>query len=260
MAKKSFKATLNEDIDILKTAKEKHNMQLYTRTKIEEAQKNINKETLSKAVEAIKKDEIIPSQTKKQLLKQFEIKYFNIFENIPFDYSEIKTEVKFLAKMTTHSFVFLAERLKIIRDQKLYKNDGYDKFSDFIKSEIEVSQSTVDKYLNIIDLLNSAALRNLSRPSNFFPFLPLFRKIEDEKEKIRLQEKVLDIANNNTFRKAEKIARQLKIDYGLINNISPSQRIENLKRKINYLDITELEILKKYITERYETLKKQRRV
>lgn len=258
MAKKKFLKNLSNHSGHLEKALEKYETETETKMAIHQANKNPNKETISNAVEVIKQDKVIPTQQKKHLLKQFEERYINIFENIPIYYSEIKAEAKFLSKITTHSFIFLAERLKIIRDQKLYLEDGYKKFSDFIKAEIEVTQSTVDKYLNIIDLFNPAARRDLLRPRNIFPFLPLFKTINNQNEKEALKNKILEIANNNTVRKSEEIAKQLKVEYGLLTSITSAQEINNWKKRIDKVENTDkLEILIDYMKKRLDYLLKK---
>ena len=60
------------------------------------------------------------------------------------DYTQLKMEVQQLAKLTGISLLLIAQRLLIIRDEKLYQKDNYPNFETFIESELKISLYFID--------------------------------------------------------------------------------------------------------------------
>ena len=65
------------------------------------------------------------------------------------DYTQLKMEVKQLAKLTGISLLLMAQRLLIIRDDKLYQKDNYSNFETFIESELKIRLFIIDIFIFI---------------------------------------------------------------------------------------------------------------
>lgn len=105
-------------------------------------------------------------------------------ENVPNDYQLLKKEIKFLEKVHAQSFVILAHRLKKIRDEELYKQDGYFDFKAFVENELEITRQTIYKYISIVELFDVAHVRHEIKTSNLFIALPIIKGFPDKKYEI----------------------------------------------------------------------------
>ena len=105
-------------------------------------------------------------------------------ENTPESYNDLKKEVKVLAEIHARTFIILAHRLKIIRDNELYKEDGYIDFKSFVESELEIARSTVYNYLTILELFGVQDLGHDIKTYNLIQALPIIKKYPEKKEDI----------------------------------------------------------------------------
>lgn len=104
-------------------------------------------------------------------------------QNAPTSYKELKKEVKALAEVHAKTFVILAHRLKLIRDQELYKEDHYSDFKSFVDGELDIARSTVYNYISLVEIFNLENTRDI-KTSNLFIALPFIRNNPDKKEEI----------------------------------------------------------------------------
>lgn len=244
MAKKNFNSLLNNKKGELQAKNNRHQMQFNTESALEEASKNPSKENISKAMQAVSKDSILLPKQKEEFFKNFEERYIRQFEFCPKDYENLKLEAKFLARMSSKSFMFMAERLQIIRDKAYYLEDGYKTFSEFIKEELDINKSTVYNYLKIIDIFGVQVLGKLSKPSNVIPFLPILDSLDDEKKKNLIKEEVINISNYSSFKEAELKAKELKMDFGIKSSTNPLfNKIKRIEKDILALDKKSLEYI-----------------
>lgn len=150
--------------------------------------------------------EIIPSE------KNFNLKnnYLSIekplssftSENAPSSYKELKKEVKFLEKIHAQSFVILAHRLKKIRDNELYKKDGYDDFKSFIENELEVGRTSVYNYISILEVFGVQTFEREVKISNLITILKPLKENPQDKGFL------LDKANNLSNRDLQKFIKE----------------------------------------------------
>lgn len=126
------------------------------------------------------------------------LRYFTS-ENAPKDYNELKKEVKFLESIHAQSFVILAHRLKIIRDNELYKKDGYSNFKNFIDNELDLAKRMVYNYIFVFEVfgVHPGALINQKITS-------LVRIASFVKEYPEDRENLLEKARNLSRRDLEK--------------------------------------------------------
>ncbi len=158
------------------------------------------------------------------------------------EYKNLKEEVKFLSKMTQYNFLLMAQRLFVIRDRELYKEDGYKDFKEFIEVEINVTRQTVYKYIDIYSFFSDgvALVRHDSEKldySKLLPYIPLLKANEDKISKEKKEEiKKESIEKMKIFSKAEMIeeAKRLKIEYGIINE---KEKNNNMKKIYEYVKL-----------------------
>jgi hypothetical protein len=74
-----------------------------------------------KVKETVEKDELLRESDKQLILKRLQEDYLSVFsfDNCPENYEDLKNEVKFLSKLSKHSFLIMAQRLLKIRDEEL---------------------------------------------------------------------------------------------------------------------------------------------
>ncbi len=180
-------------------------------------------ENKEKAVEAVTNDKAL-SAASPELLDQIQALFIQAFSSnsIPSEYSNLKREAKYLADLNQVSGLYMAQRLVIIRDKELFKEDGYADFKSFIESELNISRSTVYNYMDIIDQFVSKRLNttidklSLNR-SKLVPFLPLLKSDKiTKKAKDKIRDNVISELDTKSFRDLSKEAKDLKVEYGLV--------------------------------------------
>lgn len=252
MARKYKINKTGRDVSLKEKAEDLENIRKITKetsTILYDTEDNPTKENIIKSIETVKSDSLIPADDKKDILKALEqqfIKIFN-FDNCPKDYKELKTEVKFLSKLAKSTFIIMAHRLKKIRDNKLFKEDGYNTFKEFIEKELNLAKATVYQYIDIIDNFEVYVRRlpeNLEY-SKIRHYLPLLKSKNNDIPKKEIKEQIIEDIQNKSFREIQKEAKALKIKYGLIkdkiqiNELINS--IDNFIKKIENLPLPSTE-------------------
>lgn len=259
MAKKEFKNLNRHKIeDTIKSIKMDDN----TEEIISSAINNPSIENINASIKIIDSDIFLSRENKKELQEMLERYYFELYSKDvdTEDYYTLKEEAIYFAKMTNESFVLMAQRLKIIRDKELYKNDGYLFFKDFLDNEIKLNKSTINRYINIIENYEVATLQPGIEHSKLIPSLPILKlNISDEKKE-EIKEMFLNGSRNLSARelqkKADEIKDQILEDYEDIK-IKKNQKTESKywDKLFNDLDVkkikpqndNDIELIKKII-------------
>lgn len=143
---------------------------------------------------------------------------------LPSDYSDLKREAKYLADLHEVSGIYMAMRLKSIRDNELYKEDGYLDFKSFIDNELKISKKSVYNYIDIVEqvitpkkLISQEDIEKLSaNQSKIRAFMPLFKSDKINSDvKDNLRDEVFDKLDKKSFRELSEEAKNLKVTYGL---------------------------------------------
>lgn len=198
------------------------------------------KEKITKTLEIVRNDEIMQENDKNifiNLFKEQFIQFFN-FDNCPDDYFELKKEAAFLSGVSQYSFLLMAQRLKKIRDKKLYILDGYEHFKDFIEKEISIAKRTSYDYISIVECfgVRLVALGENVEYSKLLPIIPLLKNKNNAIPKEELKDTFLKDIFIKSKKEIIEQAKQLKIKYGLINKTSGEKNIEwidKIQIKIN---------------------------
>jgi hypothetical protein len=256
--------TRNQDSlsDLANDIHNKGEMNETTYDSIKNLNNESNKEQVLEATEIIKKDTKIPEVKRDELIEKIQqdyIKLFN-FNNCPEDYSSLKKEVKFFSGMLKYNFFLLAHRLIKIKDEQLYKNDGYNNFKEFIENELNVTKATVYKYMDIISSFGvSLARLGLDNDSveytKLIPIIPLLKSKNDDIPKEEIKDKFLKNIKEKSRKELREEAIQLKIQYGIIKNHNNNENdrfinlIDNFYKKIpSSLNEKETEKVKELIS------------
>lgn len=186
---------------------------------------------------------------KAELLKSIVIEYQNKYSELSKDYQELKKDIQFLLNdiksysgLTQIAFILTAERLKIIRDNELYKPE-YKDFKSFFENEIDKSKPTIYFYISIIETFKELFTEsNLIRLfdieySKLIPFLPLLKNKDIAiNEKQEIKEKAIELLESElNQRDIITIAKEYKSKYGLINNdkeINIDKLVNSIIKKI----------------------------
>ena len=181
-------------------------------------------------VDDIKNNDLLSIDDKKELIDYSLSEYIKKYSVIPKDYETLKKEVKLFNGLTQINFVFLAMRLKEIRDNELYKQDNYKDFKDFYQNEIKATERTIFYYIDIIEnfQLKSISVIENMQYSKLIPFLPLLKNKEipdnDKKDIKNKAEKLLK--SDKSQKDIILIAKDYKSKYGLIKQ--PELNIDKL--------------------------------
>lgn len=182
-------------------------------------------ENKENAVAAVKADPAL-SIASTELLDQIQQLFIQAFSanTIPSNYTDLKREAKYLADLHEVSGIYMAMRLKSIKDNELYKDDDYPDFKAFIDGELNITERTVYNYLDLveqfitpkklhskedIDKLSS----NRSKVKAYMPILKSEKISSEVKESLRND--VFDKLDKKSYRELNKEASELKIEYGL---------------------------------------------
>lgn len=234
MAKKSFINKI-DNADILESI-ENINMDIETKQEIKKFVENPDKEKYGEIKEIIISDEKLSSDDRVKLIETIKnvfVKTFN-FENCPEDYEELKKEAKFLAGITQYSFLLMAQRLIKIRDNELYKIDGYPDFITFIKNELTIAKRTTYHYINIIECFGvpALALHEDIQYSKLLPFIPILKSNNMDIPKQKLKERVFSEIKTKSYRELESEAKEIKLKYGILKDGEKMSEFEKLLFKV----------------------------
>lgn len=105
-------------------------------------------------------------------------------DNAPQEYYLLKGEVKFLEKVHSQSFIILSHRLKLIRDNSLYKEDGYSDFKSFIENELDIKRRTVYNYIALFEIFGVQLVAHSLKTANLFLALPYIKEHPSMKQKV----------------------------------------------------------------------------
>lgn len=183
-------------------------------------------ESHDKVIQAIENDSNLTS-SKDELMGEIQKLFIKSFStsNIPSSYSQLKTEAKFLADLNQVSGLYMAQRLTIIRDQELYKKDGYKDFRTFIDSELTLSRSSVYNYIDIVEYFVESKRLDTememlgTNRSKLIPFIPLLKSEKlTEVEKENIKDSLISKLEDHSFRELTQEAKELKIKYNLLSS------------------------------------------
>lgn len=102
---------------------------------------------------------------------------FNL-ENCPSDYNLILSEIQFLEKSTSYNMIILGHRLSRVNEKKLYLEEGFKNFSEFVEGRLKRSKSHAYEAIAFYDLLKEKSLEDLRdiEPSKVKTLLPYIKK------------------------------------------------------------------------------------
>ena len=234
MAKKSFLNKI-DNADILESI-ENINMKIETKNEVKKFIENPEKDKYKDIENIIINDSKLSYDQRDKLIETIKnvfLKTFN-FENCPEDYEELKREAKFLAGITQYSFLLMAQRLIKIRDNELYKIDGYPDFITFIKNELTIAKRTTYHYINIIECFGvpALALDEDIQYSKLLPFIPILKSSNLDIPKQKLKERVFNEIKTKSYRELESEAKEIKIKYGILKDNEKMSEFEKLLLKV----------------------------
>jgi len=249
MAKKSFTSDVGE-VNLTHLVEKIESEK--TKQAIISVELNPSKDNIEENIDIISKDILLPIENRNQIIKLVKKKYLELFNfnNCPDDYDLLKKEVVFLHGITQYSFILMAQRLKKIRDKRLYEKDNYNSFKEFIENELNVSRQTAYKYIDIIDYFGVATLRHLETErfdySKLIPVLPILKANDSLIPKDKIKKDFLSKAKYSTFRDITADAFELKKKYNLVKGVKSVKSLKDgfLKYIKTYPDnLTDTEIV-----------------
>lgn len=203
-----------------------------TKDKIIKLEEQTSKEKVIETIEVVKNDSLLSNENKDEIIELLYKNYIEVFnfDNCPNDYNELKKEVKFFTGMIQYNFMLLANRLKKIRDKKLYKQDGYNTFKEFINNELNITKQTVYKYIDIYQNFGVASKRldkNIQY-TKLHPIISLLKADNNDIPKEEIKNKFINEINNKTQKEIIEEVKKLKIKYGLISGDTQNNN-DNMK-------------------------------
>jgi hypothetical protein len=151
------------------------------------------------------------------------------------DYERLKSESRFLAGLSQAAFVHMAHRLVIIRDERLYKADGYEDFRTFVQEELPISLSTAHNYIDVACCFQLPAADPEAGEieySKLLPALPLLRASDPSIPKDKIRERFLHLAKSASKRQILAQARLLKKRYGLSEPQGHGSAVQRILREL----------------------------
>lgn len=143
--------------------------------------------------------------------------YAATFASCPDDYASLKAEAVYLGKLSGHSFLLMAQRLKKIRDLSLYEEDGYGSFKAFIDGEMTLGASSVYGYMDILEAFGEKRL--MAEPgieyTKLRPAVPILRAAVKGLPRAKIRKQFIEKAKTSTRKEIAETARDLKDRYGL---------------------------------------------
>lgn len=218
MAKKFDASLIKRGRSLSNTAKSLEGIENRTIEAIVKLEEEPTKDNIDLSLVTIENDKKLSKEDRIKLtdiLRQQYISLFN-FNNCPDDYENLKAESKFLSGMTQYSFLLMAQRLLKIRNNELYKNDGYLDFKDFIGSELNIERSTVYKYIDLVSFFGVETFQHEEiEHTKLLPAIPLLKSENQNIPKSEIKELFIKEAKYKSARELQSEAKDLKIKYGL---------------------------------------------
>ncbi|MBP7553030.1 MAG: hypothetical protein KA885_06355 [Spirochaetes bacterium] len=204
---------------------------------------------LNSVIKIIENDTAILGEDKKELLNNLREKYISIFNfnNCPEDYEDLKNEAKFLSGITQYSFMLMAQRLLKIRDNELYKIDGYSDFRSFIENELSISRSTVYNYIDIVTIFGVQPVghdENIEY-AKLLPIIPILKAHENNIPKDEIKERFLYEIRSKSKNEIIDEANRLKVKYGLLKERKLKDEIDKSFKKFYELLLNDAKDLDK---------------
>jgi len=188
------------------------------------AETNLSLDSMYRRMQVIREDRDLPQRERNRLLNQLTRQFVLMFNarDDTRDYAMLKREVKFLAALTRYSFLHLAKRLIVIRDDRLYTRDGYRTFKDFIEYEVPLSRSTVYNYIDIVTFFGVQPVGQTVRfeYSKLLPVLPILKANDDRIPKEQIKRRFVEAAETKSKSELAREARRYKQKYGLADDKS----------------------------------------
>jgi len=198
-----------------------------------------DKEQVLAVAEIVNKDVMLSDTDRSKILSDLKQNFFHVFklEDCSQDYQTLKAETKFLLGINQSSFILMAQRLTIIRDNRLYEQDNYSDFKEFIINELPIAKTTVYCYIDVVKFfgVQSSELAENLDYSKLFPLLPLFKaddKSISEDKKLEIKREFLQKIKEEPARQIKEEAKILKEKYGLTKH-SDRGEAEILTRQID---------------------------
>jgi len=183
-------------------------------------------------VKQVEKDSLLPQADRENLISTLKSSFFHLFnlDYCPEDYESLKAETKFLLGINQSSFILMAQRLKKIRDGKLYEQDGYNDFKSFIEKELPIAKTTVYCYIDVLTYfgVQSTELEKNLDYTKLFPLLPLLKSEEITIPKEEIRQEYLQKIQVEPLRQIKEEAKVLKEKYGLSKPVQPLPSLDNL--------------------------------
>lgn len=191
---------------------------------------NPRKENVTRTLAAVNRDDRLKDTDKKMLVDTLRGQFADLFNfnNCPDDYETLKLESLFLSELTQFSFLLLGQRLKKIRDNELYRQDGYDDFKTFVSEVIKIARSTAYNYIDLISVFGVQTFGhdNAPDPSKLIPLLPIFKTNRDDIPEEKLKNRFIEEAKTKSARDIQEEAKKLKIKYGLAKEAEDIDRLD----------------------------------
>jgi hypothetical protein len=160
------------------------------------------------------------------------------------DYASLKAEAKYLAGLSQAAFLQMARRLIVIRDRKLYREDGYGSFREFVDEELPISRSTVYNVMDIALYFGVQVVQSSGRDngapfeySKLIPALPLLKCSQPSVPRKAIADDFLRRAPLCSVRELVRLSQELKAKYGVSTRASSAVRrlrsvLTSLKRSL----------------------------
>lgn len=143
--------------------------------------------------------------------------HLTAFGTCPDDYETLRDEAVHLGKLSGQAFLLMAQRLRKIRDLRLYEEGGYRSFKAFIESEMTVAKSTAYAYMNVLEAFGEDRL--LKEPeleySKLAPAVPLLKASVAGMPKAKIRKRLIAKAKTSTHREMAAAAKDLAARYGV---------------------------------------------
>jgi hypothetical protein len=202
------------------------------------------------------------------------------YSECPSEYEELVVQAKELYSSSYYCMILAAQRLQIIKDKKMYK-DEYDTFEDFLQKEIKQHRATVYKYLKFNELFSDELADEeditIIQPTKIFSALPLLtsRKINDEQKRSLKSEFFKYTKDSDTSQKEVKqVVEERTNEYKLstkkkskkkTKKVNPMQKklskaedeIKELLSTISNLKIAEYDLIRKLLKDSTQSALKE---
>jgi hypothetical protein len=172
----------------------------------------------------------------------------NPYKICPDDYQGLKTQCTELVGSIQENFYYLAVRLKVIKDQELYKADGYEDFKAFINNELMISKKTAYDFINLVEVFGEKTL-TLNNPTKLIPAINILKSKDiPEERKSEIKEKILNQSDSQSYEELREEMNEIRATYSpKVDSERHRSPLENIKRQTERLSLEELMELQDYI-------------